>query len=575
MLPMFIPMNTPPTAGKQKTPPRTDRELNTQWQDSSDPQEKMQIKQEAARRSRIARVQKKKDTFQGRVGRAIGGANSFQTPFDRFTPEMATDSAKLQGYNMPPSVFESYLPPQAQAERAAGRLAVKTEDQFMGDTDRAADAAESARLGSQYRVNEQEAISAGGLAKEQEKTTRETGIAEIVSKTTTDVADIAGKTQKEVTEIEVEGKKGLEQIKGKNITTAIEVQGNVTEGLHALDSSLRIEEGKENVINTKKINQQVNDLAVNLEKSRTENIKELKVLYQGLGELTDASTYYRDLGKMDKVAEIDKQKMAMIQDHQDKMLGKEDTLSELRAQQDHLRSRGLMEDVNRFNKEIILLEKDIAESGAKLAGQLDEVRRQQEHDNQMEQGEQIGDIQTGLAEGQYGENERAFLREQTIPPTQQELLESDMAKFAQEDVYKKRVYRNAGIENLDMVNESISEVVGDRGNAGFAWMGGKARLAQVESVINVYNSLVSDPKMGDEFRRQFEANPEWATFLSKTDKWRDDEFHYSDTIKQAVVTGGLSPIPIPGGRFDRWGSTRGAGSKLPKISQGNTPPQVR
>ena len=84
-----------------------------------------------AKRKMPARKQRRQDIFQARAGRSITARHDPRvvSGFSRFdvppTPEGAADTARLHGFDLPPSTFEKYLPQTAQMERAAGQLAIR------------------------------------------------------------------------------------------------------------------------------------------------------------------------------------------------------------------------------------------------------------------------------------------------------------------------------------------------------------------------------------------------------------------------------------------------------------------
>ena len=148
---------------------------------------------ELRRRKMLEMKQKKQNRFKAEMGRALVNGQQYQGR--KWTPELASDIAAIRGYDIPPTTFETYLPPSVQAERATGRVAVGqaagmlTQEQIAAN--RAAEA-ERDRLARQGLLNT-EANSKYGVAKLE--TGAELGVAKIEADAGLDIARMTGEQQ--------------------------------------------------------------------------------------------------------------------------------------------------------------------------------------------------------------------------------------------------------------------------------------------------------------------------------------------------------------------------------------------
>jgi len=424
-----------------------------------------------------------------------------------FTPEIASKYYSDRGYDdMPPQAFAEFLPPQIQTQRAEGDRDIRLAEGTLTQQE-ISDIAKS-----ETQAERDQATSIEGLKQE--------GRIDVIGEQTEgDVAKIKTTTE------------GQKEIIGTESTARIsegKAVSDATESLATLTNALDITMNREGVINAKELNEHTNNLTQSLDKSRSEILKGQKKLESDLTEFSDAANYQRNIGKMDKVAEITETQMEIAQEHQLDLDFQRANLQRLKDTADDLRAKGQLELAAKLSRAAMLQEASINKDQSLTDAAINKIQSQQDADNQKIQLEVATESNRVLQEEEDARTaeeamkqwEREEVTRNTVAQTPAGRLETQAIGDTSMALAKKQALTNAGVADIDQVYAVISEVVSDSGRPGMGGFNSEATISKATSAINVYNQLTSDPQYGEQFRLEFENNPEWRQFVDKVEGWR-------------------------------------------------------
>lgn len=112
-----------------------------------------------------------------------------------------------------------------------------------------------------------------------------------------------------------------------------------------------------------------------------------------------------------------------------------------------------------------------------------------------------------------------------------------------------RVMRTAGVPvnaegmpDINIVMDSMNQIAGNIGEPGiphqfFGFINREKDISKAESVIKVYNNLISDATYGSEMRTLFEGQPRWAEFKKKIQDWGMSLYEPAPPVAQPNIPG--------------------------------------